>query len=78
VHVAPTLKPVMVVANGVASEAVPAAGDGVPLVQVTTTATLAPSFGAKSLLTVKVAVFSVFVIVHVPAESAAEQVPLEL
>jgi hypothetical protein len=79
VHVAPTLKPVIVVTNGVASLAEPDAGEGVPLVQVTLTETLAPLFGWKSLFTVRVAVFSVFVIVQEPAaSSAAEHVPLEL
>jgi hypothetical protein len=57
-------KPVTVVTNGVASEAEPEAGEGVPLVQLTLTATLAPSFGTKSLFTVRVALFSVFVIVQ--------------
>jgi hypothetical protein len=64
VQVAPTVKPVIVVTNGVASLAVPLAGEGVPLVQVTLTGTLAPSLGMKSLFTVRVALFSVFVIVQ--------------
>jgi hypothetical protein len=64
VQVAPTLKPVTVVVKGVASEAEPEAGDGVPLVQATLTVTLAPLFGMKSLLTVSVALFSVLVMVH--------------
>ena len=63
-QVAPTVKPVIVVENGVASEALPLAGEGVPLVQVTLTGTVAPLFGTKSLFTVNVALFSVFVIVH--------------
>ena len=50
--------------NGVASEAVPDAGEGVPLVQVTLTGTDAPLFGTKSLFTVSVALFRVFVIVQ--------------
>jgi hypothetical protein len=58
------LKPVIVVTNGVASLAEPDAGDGVPLVQVTLTLTLAPLSGWKSLFTVSVALFSVFVIVQ--------------
>jgi hypothetical protein len=37
--------------------------------------TLAPLFGTKSLLTLKVALFSVFVIVQLPLARAAEQVP---
>ena len=64
VQVAPTVKPLMVVMNGVDSDAEPEAGEGVPLVQVTLTATLAPLDGWKSLLTVRVAVFSVLVIVQ--------------
>jgi hypothetical protein len=64
VHVVPTMKPVTVVTNGVASDAEPDAGDGVPLVQVTLTLTLAPLFGMKSLLTVKVPLFRAFVIVQ--------------
>jgi hypothetical protein len=78
VQVAPTLKPVIVVTNGVASDADPAAGEGVPLVQTMVIGTLAASFGTKSLLTVRVALFSVFVIVQVPADRAAAHVPLEL
>jgi hypothetical protein len=53
-----------VVTNGVASEAEPLAGEGVPLVQLTLTETLAPLFGTKSLITVNVPAFSVFVIVQ--------------
>jgi hypothetical protein len=64
VHVGSPLKPLIVVTNGVDSLAVPDAGEGVPLVQVTLTETLAPSFGTKSLFTVKVLLFSVFVIVQ--------------
>jgi hypothetical protein len=78
VQVAPVLKPVTVVVNGVASEAEPEAGEGEPLVQVTLTVTLPALLGTKSLLTVSVALFSVFVIVQTPAESAALQVALEL
>jgi hypothetical protein len=77
VQVAPASKPLIVVEKGVASDAEPLAGDGVPLVQETVTLTLAPSFGTKSLFTVRVAVFSVFVIVHVPALNVAEHVPLD-
>jgi hypothetical protein len=65
VQVAPALNPVTVVVNGVASEAEPTAGEGVPLVQVTLRFTLAPLLGTKSLFTVNVALFSVFVIVQV-------------
>jgi hypothetical protein len=64
VQVVPAVKPVTVVTNGVASLAEPDAGLGVPLVQETLTLTLAPSFGTKSLFTVRVALFSVFVIVQ--------------
>jgi hypothetical protein len=78
VQVAPVEKPVTVVTNGVASLEEPEAGEGVPLVQVTLTETLAPSFGTKSLFTVSVALFSVFVIVQEPTDSVALQVPLEL
>jgi hypothetical protein len=48
---------VTVVVKGVASEALPDAGLGVPLVHVMLTLTEAPSFGTKSLLTVNVALF---------------------
>jgi hypothetical protein len=65
VQVAPALKPVIVVTNGVASDAEPEAGDGEPLVQMTLTVTEAPLFGMKFLLTVSVALFNVFVIVQV-------------
>jgi hypothetical protein len=64
VQVAPVLKPVTVVVKGVASEAEPEAGDGVPLVHVTLTPTVPPLLGTKSLLTVSVALFSVLVIVQ--------------
>jgi hypothetical protein len=67
VHVVPIVKPVIVVTNGVDSENVPLAGEGVPLVQLTLTGTLAPSSGMKSLFTVRVAVFRVFVIVQLEA-----------
>jgi hypothetical protein len=65
--------------NGVASDADPDAGEGVPpLVQVTLTETDPPAFGTKSLTTVNVAVLSWFTIVQEPAESAAAQVPVEV
>jgi hypothetical protein len=65
VHVAPAVKPVIVVTNGVASDALPDEGDAAPpFVQVTLTETDAPLFGTKSLLTVSVALFSVFVMVQ--------------
>jgi hypothetical protein len=64
VQVGSPTKPVTVVTKGVASLAEPLAGDGVPLVQLTLTETLAPLFGTKSLFTVKELVFSVFVIVQ--------------
>ena len=63
-HVAPGVKPVTVVVNGTASDAEPDAGEGVPLEQDTLTLTDAPLFGTKSLFTVNIALFSVFVIVH--------------
>ena len=58
------MKPETVVTNGIASVALPDAGEGVPLVQVTLTDTDAPLFGMKSLFTVRVALLSVFVIVQ--------------
>lgn len=64
VHVAPGVNPLIVVTNGVLSDAEPEDGDGEPLVQVTLTETDAPLFGTKSLLTVRVAVFRVLVIVQ--------------
>jgi hypothetical protein len=64
VQVAPTVKPVIVVMNGVAVDAEPDAGVGVPLVQVTLTETDAPLLGENVLLTVSVALFNVFVIVQ--------------
>jgi molybdenum cofactor biosynthesis enzyme len=64
VQVAPVLKPVIVVTNGVASDAEPEVGEGVPLLQVTLTDTEAPLFGMKSLFTVSVALFSVLVMVQ--------------
>ena len=63
-YVAPPVKPVIVVTNGVASEADPEAGVGVPLVQDTLTETDAPSFGTKSLFTVSVALVCVLIIVQ--------------
>ena len=47
--------------------AVPLAGVGVPLVQVTLTLTEAPLFGTKSFTTVKLALFSVLTIVQLAA-----------
>jgi hypothetical protein len=78
VQVAPAVKPVIVVMNGLDSEDEPDTGEGVPVVQVTLTVTLAALFGMKSLFTVRVALFRVLVIVHDPAESSALHVPLEL
>ena len=83
VQVAPTLKPVTVVENGVASEAEPDAGKGVPLVQLTLTVTDAPLFGTKSLLTVKVAAFWALVMVQLPEPEGAPvieppQVPVDV
>jgi hypothetical protein len=62
--VAPAVKPVTVVTNGVASEAEPEAGVGVPLVQLTLTETDPPAFGTKSLFTVSVALVCVLMIVQ--------------
>jgi hypothetical protein len=70
------LKAVTVVTNGVDSEAEPAAGDGVPLVQVTLTGTLATLFGTKSLFTVNVVMRAVFVIVQVPEPDGAPLIAL--
>ena len=53
-----------VVTNDVASEVLPDAGEGVPLVQVTLTGTAAALFGMKSLTTVNVPLFCVLVIVQ--------------
>ena len=53
-----------VVVKGVASEAEPELGEGVPLVQVTLTATLAPLLGTKSLFTVNVPLRRVLTIVQ--------------
>jgi hypothetical protein len=65
VHVAPRVKPLTVVTNGVASEALPDDGEAAPpFVQVTLTETDAALFGIKSLFTVRVALFSVLVIVQ--------------
>jgi hypothetical protein len=75
VQVAPDVNPATVVTNGVASLADPEAGEGVPLVQVTLTLTLAPLFGTKSLLTVKVALVWVFVIVQEPVPAGAPLMP---
>jgi hypothetical protein len=77
VQVAPALNPVTVTINGAASVAEPEDGEGVPLVQVTFTVTLAPLFGTKSLEIVNVPDLSVLVIVHEPAVSAAEHDPVD-
>ena len=55
VHVAPAAKPVIVKVRGLAWLTVPLA-DGVPLVQLTATVTLAELLSEKFLLTVKVLV----------------------
>jgi hypothetical protein len=68
----------MVAMNGDASDAVPDAGVGVPLVQVTLTETVAALFGMKSLKTLSVALVCVLVIVQDPVESVAEQVPVDV
>jgi hypothetical protein len=75
------VKPVIVVTNGAASEADPEAGDGVPLVQLTLTETVAPLFGTKSLFTVSVALVCVLVIVQdtvPPGLIVLLQVPVEV
>ena len=74
---APALKPLTVVVKGVASEAEPLAGEGVPLVQLTLTLTLAPLFGTKSFWTRKVPERSVLVIVQLPVVRDAAHVPVE-
>ena len=56
-HVVPGVYPETVVVNGVASDAEPEFGEGVPLVQLTLTLTDAPLFGTKSFDTVNVALF---------------------
>lgn len=71
-------KPAIVVEKGVASEADPDDGEGVPLVQLTLTLTEALLFGTKSLCTTNVPLVSVLVIVHVPTANDAKQVPDEL
>jgi hypothetical protein len=78
VQVAPTVKPVTVVVNGVASEAEPEAGEGEPLVQVTLTDTEAALLGAKSLLTVSVALFSVLVMVQEALPPTVIKTPAQL
>jgi hypothetical protein len=50
--------------NGVASDAEPEAGEGVPLVQLMLTLTLAPLFGTKSFATTNVSLFNEFTIVQ--------------
>jgi hypothetical protein len=72
------VKPVTVNVAGVVSEALAEAGEAVPLAQESDTVTEAALFGTKSLLTSKVALFSVLTIVQDPAESAAAQVPEEV
>ena len=65
VQVAPVVKPVIVKVRGLAWLTVPLAGEGVPLfVQVTVTVTEAELLSEKFLLTVSVALCSVFVIVQ--------------
>jgi hypothetical protein len=78
VQVAPTLKPLTVVTNGVDSVIEPLAGEADPLLQVTLTGTLAPLSGWKSLFTVSVVLRSVLTTVQVPVERLALHVPLEL
>jgi hypothetical protein len=65
VQVAPEVKPVMAKLPGVAWLTGALTGAGVPpLVQETETVTEAPLLSEKTLLTVRVALFSVFVIVQ--------------
>jgi hypothetical protein len=79
VQLAPETKPLTVVVNGVASEAEPDAGDGVPLVQVTLTETDAPLFGTKSFFTVKSATLRTFRIVQLPLPTGAPLIaPLQV
>ena len=78
-QVAPELKPVTVVVNGVASDAVPEAGEGVPLVQVTLTLTLPLGLsGTKSFSTVSVADRSVLVIVQEGVPPTVMATPAQL
>jgi hypothetical protein len=63
---------------GVASDALAEAGEAVPLAQESDTVTEAALFGTKSLLTLNVALFSVFVIVQLPLARAAAHVPLDV
>jgi hypothetical protein len=83
VQVAPLANPVTVVTNGVDSLEAPEAGDGVPLVQVTLTATEAALFGTKSLFTVNVPLFRLFTMVQLPLPEGAPviepmQVPVDV
>jgi len=75
VHVAPTLNPVTVAVKGVASEAAPVAGDGVPLVHVTLIGTLAPLLGTKSLCTARLALFRALDIVQPPVPVGTPLIP---
>jgi hypothetical protein len=77
VHVGLPVKPLTVNDAGVLSDALADDGDAVPLAQTRETVTLAALFGTKSLLTEKLAVFSVFTIAQDPDRSAAEHVPLD-
>jgi hypothetical protein len=64
VQVGSPTKPITVVVNGVASEAVPDDGTAVPEAQETLTLTDAPSSGRKSLFTVKEALLWTLMIVQ--------------
>ena len=78
VQVAPELKPVIVKVRGAAWVTVPLAGDGTPpLVQVTETVTEAALLSEKFLLTVRVALFSVLVIVQLAVPLFAMATPAQ-
>jgi hypothetical protein len=72
---APVVYPETVNVAGDASDAEAESGVGVPEVQDRLTVTVAPLFGLKSLLTVKVALFWVFVIVQLPVPEGEPVMP---
>jgi len=77
VHDGLPVNPVTVNAAGVDSDAEADAGLADPVAQTRETVTEAALLGTKSLLTVKLALFSVLTIVQDPAARAAEHVPLD-
>jgi hypothetical protein len=72
------VKPVTEKVAGVASDALADPGLTEPEVQVSETVTAALMLGTKSLTTVNVAEFRLFVIVQVPTLRVAEQVAVEV